>query len=481
MASLLGGGSSSGGILALVTPQGKVPGTGLLQISKMLGHSSNPQLLATALGSLPGLFGDYAMHNDVAPSAIFLSIFAIFALAHLYVFGRNFQRGQSFWPSFGLAWYCIFRVIGFGLRINWSHDVMRVKVGIAATVFCVVPVVYVSVMNMLFGHRIFTWRHPETGNAVWFGVIMTVTYVVVLGVIVMGILGQAIPFIYFLDQHHLNMCRRAAQAAAILQTLYAFAGIGLISLAYTFKPGTIDAHFGKFYKHGEKVELPATISPTWIESTGMFYFPRKGSQHVIIKDTPEAGAIRVIANRRAPAGGFSTHHGGDHENGPRMTVNVILILAVSVLLSISAAFRTASTFKIYPRGGIAGQPLGHWLYHNWLMYLLFGVFEVFVNIFYLVLRADLRFYIPDMARARKSSDPAYVPAGVSGGLADTTSFSKPEVDHVNNASYSSSEAGNNNNNVNNNGPLHHGDSDLERYPVSGGAVVVPLDNDAKRY
>lgn len=470
-------------MLALVTPAGKVPGTGLLQVTKILhslssggSSSSMKALLATAVGDLPGLFGDYPFHRDIAPSAIFVALFSIFAIAHLYIFFRNMKCGQSFWPSFGLAWYCIFRVIGFGLRINWAKDVMRVKVGIAATVFCVVPVVYVSIMNMLFGHRIFTWRHPETGNAVWFAVIMNVTYVVVLGVIVMGILGQAIPYIYFLDQHHLNMCRRVARAAAILQTLYSFAGICLIVNAYTFKPGRIDGRFGKFYKHGEKVDLPATISPTWIESTNPMYFPEKGSQHVIIKDTPEANAIRVISNRRPPAGGLSNHHGHHHERAPKMTTNVILILSVSVLLSISAAFRTASTFKTNPRGGVNGNPLGHWLYHNWLMYLLFGVFEVIVNVLYLAMRADLRFYIPDMARKRKSTDPAYVPSDSTGVLGGPDNLSKPEVDHINNVSYSSSDAG---------VPAatatataNPRNSDMERYGnanVPHGAVVMPLD------
>lgn len=453
--SSLGALAGGGGMLALITPSGKVPGTGLLKVTeamkKLLAgsttatHESTERLKAAVLGELPGLFGDYPHHSDLAPSGIFLAIFAIFFLSHMYVFLRNYKSGQIFWPSFGLAMYCIFRIIGFGLRINWSSDIMRVEVGIASTVFSVVPVTYISVMNMLFGHRIFTWRHPETGNAVWFNTIMTLTYVFVLGVIVMGILGQAIPFLYYLDQHHLNMCHHAAQAAAILQTLYAFAGLFLIQIAYTFKPGTIDHRFGRFYKAGEKMELPQTVSPTWIESTAITYFPRKGSQIRYFKDQAESKAIRVIANRRSPAGGLSNHHSGEHYNGPKMTTAVILIIIVSILLSISAAFRTASTFILHNRGGVGGAPLNSWIYHKWLMYFFFGVFEVIVNVLYLALRADLRFYIPDMPTKRKDGqvstsyapnveDPNY-PSVMEAGI----NTSKPEIDHVNDASFSSSE------------------------------------------
>lgn len=436
MASLLGGlAGAGGGILALVTPQGKVPGTGLHKVVSMLGQlgggaAQNPaakeRLAHAVLGELPGLFGDYPSSSDVGPSSLFIALFSIFALSHFYIFLRNKMNGQNFWPSFGLAMYCVMRVIGFGLRINWSFDNMRVQTGIAATVFCVVPVVYISIMNMLFGHRIFTWRHPETGDSKWFNGIMITTYLIVLGVIAMGILGQAIPYLYFLDDRHLRMCRQVAQAAAILQTLYSFAGLALIIIAYTFKPGTIDHRFGKFGKAGYKAELPATISPVWIESTGLFYFPKKGSQIRYFKDqVPEGKAIRVIASKNPPADGLATNHTGNHPNGPSITTAVMLVLITSVLLSLSSAFRTASTFNIKPRAGIDGRPLSSWLYHKWLLYFFFGAIEVIVNVLYLVFRADLRFYIPDMQKTRKASDPPYNP---------TTAENKTETDHVNNAS-----------------------------------------------
>lgn len=441
MSSLLTAAGSGGGMLSLVTPHGKVPGTGLLKVSKLMasltGGHSNPALMNQVLGELPSLFGDYPSHEDIAPCGLFIAIFSVFALAHFYIFGKNYTRGQSFWPSFGLAMYCVMRTIGWGLRLKWSRDIMNVNVGVASAVFCIVPVVYVSVVNMLFGHRIFTWRHPETGEAKWFNIMMLNTYLVVVGVIVMGILGQSIPYIYFLDQHHLDMCRRVTQAAAILQVLYSVSGLVLILFAYVFKPGTIDHKFCRFYKHGDKVELPATFSPTWIQKTSIFYFPQKGSQIPIYKDSPESHAIRVIANEKPPAGGLSRHQSGEHCGGPKMRTAIILIAIASVLLTISSSFRTASTFNITRRGGVNGQPLSSWVYHKWLMYFFFGFFEVVINILYLVMRADLRFYIPDAPRKRtdgshpyhQTNPDAYDIEKVQSNSFDQNSF-KPEATHL---------------------------------------------------
>lgn len=478
MASLLGlsggSGAKGGGMLSLVTPPGKVPGTGLLKVvnlmSSMTGGKSNSALMKSVVGELPGLFGDYPNHTDVAPCAIFIAIFAIFAISHLYIFAKNHTRGQSFWPSFGLAMYCVMRVIGWALRLKWSFNVMNVKIGIASAVFCVVPVIYISIMNMLFGHRIFTWRHPETGDCKWFNSIMMGTYVVVIGIVTMGIVGQSIPYIYFLDQHHLDMCRKVTQAAAILQVLYSFSGLILIAFAYTFKPGTIDHRFGHFNK-GEKEELPATISPTWIESVGIFYFPRKGSQIIVYKNQPEANAIRVIANQRPPAGGLSRHQSGDHTHGPRMRTAILLIAVVSALLTISSSFRVASTFNVKARAGVNGQPLSSWLYHNWLMYLFFGPIEIIANVLYLVMRADLRFYIPDMPR-KQSGDSGTYPTG-SGTMevgevqhhGNNFSAYKPESEHLDRTTSSLSSNSSPLKSITTNQPL-----------TSGDPVVIPLQN-----
>lgn len=390
---------ASAGLLSLLTPPGKVPGTGLLSVAtafkQRFGGSTDPAIMGTILASLPATFGDYPVHADVAPSAIFVAIFCVLALSYFYIFAKDYSRGHRFWAFFGLGAYSILRIIGFGLRIQWSRNVMQVQLGIASTVFTLVSVLFINMLNMLFGHRIFTHRHPETGNASWFNLLMATTYFFVIGVIIMAILGQALPFIYYMPQRNLDMCRKVVQAAAILQIMYAFAGITLVAFAYIIPPGKIDHHFGRF-NNGSKDILPKTFSATWLESCSPFYFPRKGSQQILHRGDPRASYIRVMPSQTRPAKGLADHN-EDHVNGPKMSVAIALIATTSLLLSLSSGFRCASTFIFGSRGGTPAVPYLNWIFHNWVLYLFYGAFEVIVNILLLVFRADLRFYIPDMA------------------------------------------------------------------------------------
>lgn len=385
----------SSSLLSLVTPAGKVPGTGILPASDTLLEQFgrvDDSVISIIVAALPGTFGGYPTNTDKAPSAIFTAVFAVLAVAFFYVFTRDYLRGHRFWAYFGLGCYAVLRTIGWGMRVKWSQDILQVKIGLASTTFILVSVLIINMLNMLFGHRIFTWRHPETGNSRWFNAIMIFFYALVVGVIVMAIVGQVIPYIYFLDQHHLNMCHKVVQAAAILQTLYAVSGIQLIIAAYIFTPGTIDHHFGNFKKAHEHI-IPKTFSATWLESMGIFYYPRKGSQEIHHKGNPEADYIRVIASDVPPASGLADHN-DEHPNGPKVITAIVLIVASSILLTVASAFRTASAFKIEPYGGTTtSTPL---VFRPWLLYVFYGAFETLVCIAFLLFRADLRFYIPDM-------------------------------------------------------------------------------------
>lgn len=400
MSQLFGSGKG-GGVLSFITPSGKVPGTGLKELTKILGGQSAKgnlnKIFYTIKDEIPNLFGGYPCESkDVAPSALFVAIFGLITVAYFYIFIKNYRRGQVFWPSFGLGVYALIRVIGFGLRIKWAENVTDIDVAITSSVFSFVPALYISIINMLFGHRIFTWRHPETGNAVWFNTFMNTTYCMVVPFIVIAIVSQAVPAVHYLSEEANLKCVRLMQAMSVLNSLFPFAGLILIAFAYIFPPGTLDHQFGKFHKKGTKETLPYTISATWIENTGMFYFPKKGSQFKFLDTQPEGKAVRIIPSINEPAGGFySVHHGGVHTNGPRMISNVVLIAVTSVLLSVVSCFRSASTFlQVAHMDGIHDSG-SHWVYSGWLFYLTMGAFEVIVNVLYLILRVDLRFYIPD--------------------------------------------------------------------------------------
>ncbi|CAN6601941.1 hypothetical protein TRVA0_002S00408 [Trichomonascus vanleenenianus] len=415
-------------ILSLVTPKGAAVGTGLLQIIRPLKDQLNGAVDDNAkkaiLRDLPGLFGDYPFHDDIAPSAIFVVLFSVMALGHFFVFAKNYSRGQRFWWSFGLGFYCLFRVIGFGMRISWAQDVFKVQVGIASTVFSLVSVLYVKTMNVLLSHRIFTWRHPETGHASWFNLLMIQVYFIVIGVIVMAILGQAVPFIYFLSESHFNMCKKVARAAAILELFYAVAALLLIVLAFAIPAGQINHKFMNFKKKTPQDELPPTVQATWIEKTSLFYYPEKGSQRTSYKGGLLGKAIRVMPSASVPASGLTVLQHEPHHNGPRISMAIILVVITSLILTMNCSFRLASVFVNKTRGDSSGVPFSSWIFRNYIFYIFYGAFEIVVNVLYLVFRVDLRFYIPDRPRkARFGVASSLSPPQTSTDYSDEPKFS----------------------------------------------------------
>jgi hypothetical protein len=428
-------------LLGLYTPEGAVPGTGLINVTATAQEQLGPlppTIVDFVVSELPGLFGDYPNHSDIAPSAIFLAVFLIIAVAHFYVFARDYQRGHKFWISFGLGTYAMFKVIGFALRVAWATNVLLIRVGIAATTFCQVSVLYLNVLCMILGHRIFTWRHPETGSCRWFNILVDVVYFLVVGVIVMAIVGQTVPIIFFLGPSHVKMCQQVVQVAAVLNLLYALSGLTLVNLAYTFKPGTIDNRFFRMPRQYHKEELPRTIQATWIESCNMFYFVRKGSQVSIYKDEPLANAIRVIPSDTPPASGLCQSHNPEHYNGPKISTAIMIVVSTSLILTMNVAFRVAWAFTTEVRGGAPATPGGPpatpinaWIFHNYVFYIWYGATEAMVSVIYLVFRIDLRFYLPDMARKRRAGDPPLVDT-FDNGLASTgrEKVTSAEAEHV---------------------------------------------------
>lgn len=383
-------------ILGFFTPPGAVPGTGLLPLTKNATATFgtlSPILVAQVIPELPGIFGGYPDNSDITPSAILTAFYAALAFVYLFVFLKNWSAGHRFSATLCLALYAVAKAVGFGMRIKWAKDVLFVQIGLASVVFTLVPTLYVNVFIMYIANRVFTWRHPQAGKSLWFQVLSHTIYTLVLGIILMAILGTALPFLYFYDEEHLAMCQKVAKFAGICNILYACAGLIVLIMAYSFKPGTIDHRLWGVPPKSEE-ELPVTFQATWIEKFSLFYYPKKGSQRRL----PE-GAISVISSAgpvaygySRPANDLSTQHG----NGTSMKTNVIIIIICSLLLTIDSSFRLPTLFILKPIGGGPNNvPFSSWVFRNYIYYIFYGGVEYIVNIILLVSRVDLRFYIPD--------------------------------------------------------------------------------------
>lgn len=397
------------GMISLPEAKNAVPGTGLRPalnwFASTLGVEITPDIYNLLLPELPGIFGDYPVPHDKAPSAVFIALFGLLAIAYLFYFVKGVMRGHRYWPFFGLFWYAVMRTIGMGCRLKWANNLTLVDMGIVSVVFSFLPELAVLVLNMLLAHRLFTWRHPETGNSIAFNLCIDAIYFLIVGVVLMGVLGQLLPYVRFMDASTQHKCNQVMQAAAVLNLLYALSPYLIIFLSYALKPGMIDHRVFRMPKMQVRENLPAVVQPSWIQSTGLFWFPAKGAQTKMYSGTPAGKAIRVMPTREHPANGLTQVYSPENPSGPRYKTGVLIVLVTTTILSLNTCFRVASTFYLEPRGG--GQPRGEgtpvepmtvWVYRNYPFYIFYCACEWLVSVIYIATRVDLRFYLADMPR-----------------------------------------------------------------------------------
>ncbi|CDK27368.1 unnamed protein product [Kuraishia capsulata CBS 1993] len=328
-------------------------------------------------------FGGYPDHKDIAPSAIFTAVFAIFFIAHLSIFIKNYSRGHIFWPGLALAFYALCRWLGFALRIVWAKNIMKIDVGLASEVLLALPILFLATINLILAQRVFTWAHPAGGNSRPYWIFMSVLYFAVFAVVLMTIVAGVIPYLYFLSEKHFNMCKNVMKVSAILDVLYTLTAISLILLSWIL-PTTANDRAQMVYQ------------PTWIESFHLLYYPPRGAAQRAEREFVERHGTHV-----RPARTITFVHTKDSRLMSFFKFNnvhsasLFLIARTSFLVLIGAVFRAVGLFL----NRTAGQK--DWIYKPVVMYILWGLLETIINIWYLVDRIDLRFYKPSAIRWKK--------------------------------------------------------------------------------
>jgi Protein of unknown function (DUF3112) len=388
-------------ILSLFTPIGDVLGTGLKEVIAKMNTLGLPsplpaQLVNPVIQVLPGLYGDYPQSTDIAPCALFVALFGALAVANLFVFLKDWSRGHRYYMLFGSFAYCVLKLIGFAIRMAWSNNALMLNEGLASVVFIQVSTLWLNAYSVIMGHRIFTWRHPEFGASKFFNFSTIMLYLLIPGLLVMAILGQSLPFLYFFTPSSLHICHQVTQAAGILELIYCVLGLMYVVFGYTFPPGTLNDTLLRIPRSEPDKEMPLTVQPTWIEKTSVFYYPRKGSQISI--ERAESHAIRIINTREVPADGKCYQINGEHSHGPSIVTLILHIVLITLTLLLSACVRVSSVFMNDKSNGGRGVPYGNWTFRNYPMYIFHGAVEVAVIVYMLFFRFDLLFYIPDVAR-----------------------------------------------------------------------------------
>lgn len=395
-------------ILQVFTPNGSVPGTGLSKVLAQIDSLDLPiavpsSMMDQVLEAVPGTFGDFASSSDIIPSAIFIAFFASLALGHGYVFSCNLWVGQKFYASLGMMLYATLKAIGFGLRLKSSQNSTSVADGLISQVFICLPVLLFDSITCIFGRRVFTWRHPETGASRTVSYLFNSFYLITFFIIPLAIIGQSLPFIYFETPSHLQTCLNITRVAGIMQFLYCLIPFYSMGLAYVFPVGSLTDELFRFPLVDAYRKPPSVLQPFWIRKRSLFYFPHKNSQFRLFKDDVNSQTIRLICSSVEPANGKSISVIQEECNGPRTLWIIFHLVFVSCLLTIGQIFRVASTFIYKPRMGYS-QPYSSFLYKSWPMYMSTGGLELAASLYFLVFRLDLIYYIPDSPLKGKSAE-----------------------------------------------------------------------------
>ncbi|KAK6460853.1 hypothetical protein DFJ63DRAFT_208399 [Scheffersomyces coipomensis] len=393
-------------------------GTGIALLVDLIHNLSGPNIPPTitkyAIGIQNNLFGGYPTPSQIAPNIVLTVLFFIIAIIHLALFLINFSRGHYFWISLGWVIYSLMRVIGFGLRAIWASDVTLLAIGLTSEVFSIIPSIVIVSLNLILAQRLFTWRHPVGGSRKLFWSVMFALYGVVILLVGVVISGSFIPYLHFLNQTTYDNFRIVIKSVSILIIAYSLTAIALIGLS--------------FWLPTSKDENLYTYQPWWIESFSPFYFVEAGAaqraeETFMKRNHNHRHAVRVIA---------ATHHhykmvkGLSNQRGDLShNVSLLIIIVTTILILVGAIGRCIVTFQTnFNRdAGAAAKPI--------LMFVCWGIFEIIINILYIVGRVDLRFYRPDIlpakVRAIITAEQSYYPSDAEDE--DDASFEKEDFQH----------------------------------------------------
>ncbi|KAI5950512.1 hypothetical protein CANMA_005172 [Candida margitis] len=361
---------------------GASEGTGVVNIliwgRNVIGYNLPPEIIDYFIRTQNNLFGSYPNSDDKTPSIVFAVLFAVIFIIHIIIFIINTSRGHYFYLSLVWIFYSAMKIIGFGLRAQWSNDITQITLGLTSEIFLIVPAIIIVSANLILTQRLFTWRHPVGGSRLLFWNFMISIYGLVLILLAITIVASVVPYMYNISYSSYRNWIHTVQFTAVLIIAYSLTSVALIGLS--------------FWLPTKKDELRYTYQPWWIESFAPLYFveknaAQKAERGFMKRNSNHRHATRVIA---------ATHHhfhsvkGLTNQRGTlKHNVSMGILIVTTILILVGAIGRAIVVFQA--RQHRFASPAES----KWFMYVVWGVFEVIIMIFYIVGRVDLRFYRPD--------------------------------------------------------------------------------------
>lgn len=254
------------------------------------------------------------------------------------------------------------RVLATSLRMAWAAHPRNVRVAMAAMIFVYAGVILLFIANLFFVQRLVRAQHPHFGWSKPFSIALPILLFVTIGTILSLIAGVILEF-YSLKES-------VAHAVRIIQI-----------------------YGSTFYAIIAFIPLPIAAISTLLR------------QHPRIKMTQTV----------------------DKFGEGSMKAKVVIIMVSSVLLTLGAAYRSGTTWLHPIPLMVNGQPVeGPWYFSRGSFYAFNFSIELFMVWFWLAVRIDKRFIIPNGAKGPYSYGSGFVFAGEAGnekpqlGIRDST-------------------------------------------------------------
>jgi len=254
------------------------------------------------------------------------------------------------------------RVLATSLRMAWAAHPRNIRVAMAAMIFVYAGVILLFIANLFFVQRLVRAQHPHFGWSKPFSLALPVLLFITIGTILSLIAGVILEF-YSLKES-------VAHAVRIIQI-----------------------YGSTFYAIIAFIPLPIALVSTLAR------------QHPRIKMTQTV----------------------DKFGEGSMTAKVIIIVVSAVLLTLGAAYRSGTTWLPPIPLMLNGQPVeGPWYFSRGSFYAFNFSIELFMVWFWLAVRIDKRFIIPNGAKGPYSYGSGFVFAGEAGnekpqlGIRDST-------------------------------------------------------------
>ncbi|KAI1098061.1 hypothetical protein F4804DRAFT_325804 [Jackrogersella minutella] len=181
---------------------------------------------------------------DVPISAVFIAMYATFAVTNMMIFQINNRRGHKFIPSAALFGFCMARIMTLVLRIVWATRQTNVSLAIAASIFVNAGILIVYILNLIFAQRILRAKQPTLGWHTGTRVIFTLFFVGIVCALIM-VITTIVLSVYSLDPYTLRVCRDVQLTSGTYLLVFTTLPGLIIAAAYLLPRSPAEEKFGE--------------------------------------------------------------------------------------------------------------------------------------------------------------------------------------------------------------------------------------------